>query len=180
MLSRQITRETSQYSTSIHIWPRQEMMWEPATRGNSGHWHLQVGFGLAKVLVMADGCKHLPLVPKITCSNLVIESCFWYFSFKPIPGFCVALYTHTHKRVGNVRFVHWYAAKLECCGCTVTYYQWRQTSSSALYNVWVLTDSHSEIGHHAWQEVAPIPPLIVQLLHILKWCKLRYSMYFER
>lgn len=60
----------------------------PATRGDSEHYYLQVGFDFARALWtgMADGRKHLPLIPKVAFLNPAIESCFWYFGFKPIPN----------------------------------------------------------------------------------------------
>ena len=46
----QVTHDTSQYTTSIHVWGRWEMMWKRATRGNSVHCYLQVGLVLVRAL----------------------------------------------------------------------------------------------------------------------------------
>jgi hypothetical protein len=81
----QVTCDTSQYSTSIHIWGRRKKTWKPATRGKSEHCYLQVGFSFVRVLWtgMVDGCKQLPLIPKFGSLSTVIES---YYGFKPIPN----------------------------------------------------------------------------------------------
>jgi hypothetical protein len=62
------------------------MTLKPATTGNSERCSLQVGFGFAGAMRAgkAEGCKHLPLVPKVACLNpaIVVSE---IFVLKPIP-----------------------------------------------------------------------------------------------
>ena len=57
-------------------------MWKLATRGNTEHSYLQVGFGFDTLLSagMVAGHKH---VPKFACLKPEIES---QFCFKPTPN----------------------------------------------------------------------------------------------
>ena len=68
--------------------------------------------------------------------------------------------------VENCRFGYWYII-LKRNGCTVACYKWPQTSGSVLHSaVWVLTDSCSELKHHARQEVPTSLALIGKLVQI--------------
>ena len=61
------------------------MHWKPATRGNSEHFYLQVGFGSARALWpgMGCGCKHPSLIPKVAGLKSSDRKLFWRYCFIP-------------------------------------------------------------------------------------------------
>jgi hypothetical protein len=69
----QVTSDTSQYLTSIHVWGHWELTWKLTTRV------LPLDLLRGLWTGMEDGCKHLPLITKVASLNPVIKCCFEIF-----------------------------------------------------------------------------------------------------